>query len=415
MASRKVEVVVAGHLCLDIIPDLSQVCVQPSQFFSPGKLVEIGPAALSTGGLVPNTGLALVRLGVSAALMGKVGDDPFGALVRLLLERWGAGEDLLVVPGEATSYTIALNPKGLDRMFLHDPAANTTFCANDIRYDVVTKARLFHLGYPPLLRRFYVDGGRELVEVFRRVKELGVTTSLDVSLPDPNSPSGQVDWRAVLSRVIPYTDIFLPSAEEILYMLDRPRYDDYKDTNPVDILPLVTGDDLNRLGDTLLNMDGKIVGVKCGARGFYLRTSSEAQLREIGRAKPADVPAWANREVVEPAYRVANYAGATGAGDSAIAGFLAAYLRGHSVERCLQYACAAGAFNVTALDALSGLRPWDETVAAVDAGWEKNPLKVTGEGWSQRQDGLWIGPKDAGSQDRGLDSQHLAIDKANQQ
>ena len=395
MASDEILAVVAGHLCLDIIPDLSQVSVQAARFFAPGTLVEVGPAALSTGGSVSNTGLALIRLGIPTALMGKVGDDPFGMLVRLLLERWGAAESLVVVPGEATSYTVVLSPQGLDRMFLHNPAANDTFCAGDVRYDVVAQARLFHLGYPTLLRRFCVDGGRELAEVFRRAKELGVTTSLDVSLPDPSSPGGRADWRAILNRVMPYVDIFLPNAEEALYMLDRQRYASFREISPQDILPLFTGEDLGWLSDALLGMGGKIIGIKCGERGFYLRTADVSRLRELGKARPGDLPGWASREVWEPTFHVADYAGATGAGDSAIAGFLAAYLRGHAFEQCVRYACAVGAFNVTAPDALSGLRSWDETVAAVDAGWEKNPLEVTGDGWARTQDGLWLGPRDS--------------------
>ena len=394
ISKDEIHVVVAGHICLDIIPDLSRVSVRASQFFSPGQLAEIGPATLSTGGAVSNTGLALVKLDIPTALMGKVGDDPFGMLVRLLLERWGAGEGLVVVPEETTSYTVVLSPQGLDRMFLHDPAANNTFCADDVRYDVVAKARLFHLGYPPSMRRLFVDEGQELVEIFRRVKQSGVTTSLDMSLSDPNAPSGRANWRAILNRVMPYVDLFLPSAEETLYMLDRPRYDDYRETSPHDILPLFTGDDLSRLSDTLLGMGGKIVGIKCGERGFYLRTADVTRLWEIGKAKPRDLLAWANREVWEPTFHVTDHAGATGAGDSAVAGFLAAYLRGHSLEQCLRYACAVGAFNVTAPDALSGLRSWDETVAAVHAGWEKNPLEVTGVGWTRAQDGLWLGPHD---------------------
>ena len=224
--------------------------------------------------------------------------------------------------------------------------------------------------------------------------QIDVTTSLDMSLADPNAPSGRADWRGILNRVMPYVDIFLPSAEETLYMLDRPRYDDYREASPQDILPLLTGDDLSRLSDTLLSMGGKIIGIKCGERGFYLRTADVTRLQEIGKAKPSDLLAWANRAVWGPTFQVTNYAGATGSGDSAIAGFLAAYLRGHSLEQCLQYACAVGAFNVTAPDALSGLRSWDETVAAVDAGWEKNPLEVTGAGWTRAQDGLWLGPHD---------------------
>lgn len=391
---QDIQAVVAGHLCLDIIPDLSRSRVQNGQFFAPGKLVEVGPATLSTGGPVSNTGLALIRLGVPTALMGKVGEDHFGLLVRNLLARHGTGEGPVVVPGDNTSYTIVVNPPGYDRMFLHNPAANNTFCAADIRYEVVARASLFHLGYPPLMERLFADDGRELAEIYRRVKQLGVTTSLDMSLPDPNSPSGRADWRAVLANALPYVDIFLPSAEEILYMLDRPCFERYLADGAADMLHKFTGEDMTRLSDVLLGMGGKIVGIKCGERGFYLRTAATIALRDLGRAQPQDLAAWAGRELWEPSFHVADYVGATGAGDSAIAGFLAAYLRGHSPEECLRYACAVGGFNVTAPDALSGLRTWEETVAAVTAGWTKNPLHVASRGWRCAPDSLWHGPHD---------------------
>lgn len=391
---QNIQVVVAGHICIDIIPDLSYNNIQNIQFFVPGKLIEVGPATVSTGGPVSNTGLALLRLGVSTALMGKVGEDHFGLLVRSLLARYGAGEGPVVVAGDTTSYTIVINPPGYDRMFLHNPAANNTFCAADIRYEIVAHARIFHLGYPPLMKRLFADDGRELAEIYRRVKQLGATTSLDMSLPDPNSPSGRADWRAILAGVLPYVDIFLPSAEEILYMLDRPRFERYLAEGAPGMLYKFTGEDLTRLSDTLLGMGGKIIGIKCGERGFYLRTAATSRLQDVGRAQPHDLAVWAGRELWEPSFHVADYVGATGAGDSAIAGFLAAYLRGHSPEECLRYACAVGGFNVTASDALSGLRTWEETVAAIEAGWAKNPLHVVGRGWQCATDGLWHGPCD---------------------
>jgi sugar/nucleoside kinase (ribokinase family) len=386
--------VVAGHICLDIIPDLSRGTVQGAQFFVPGKLAEIGPATLSTGGPVSNTGLALLLLGIPTALMGKVGDDHFGLMVRRLLEQRGAGEGLIVLPGDTTSYTIALSPPGFDRMFLHDPAANNTFCAADIHYDLVAQASLFHLGYPPLMRRLFADEGRELAEIFARVKQLGVTTSLDMSLPDPHAPGGQADWHAILGRVMPYVDIFLPSAEETLYMLDRPRFERYLATGAGNMLSQFMGEDLTRLSDALLDMGGKIIGIKCGERGFYLRTAGVTRLHDMGRAKPQSLAGWADREVWEPSFHVTNYAGATGSGDSAIAGFLVAYLRGHALEQCLRYACAVGGFNVTAPDALSGLRTWEETVAAVQLGWAKNPLPLADSGWYCDASQLWHGPRD---------------------
>jgi sugar/nucleoside kinase (ribokinase family) len=53
----------------------------------PGGLVEIGPATLATGGCVANTGRALHRLGISTRLLGKIGDDPLGGIVRQELAR----------------------------------------------------------------------------------------------------------------------------------------------------------------------------------------------------------------------------------------------------------------------------------------------------------------------------------------
>ena len=386
--------VVAGHLCLDIIPDLSSVALKSgAEFFVPGKVRLIGPATLSTGGAVSNTGLALVKLGIDTALMGKVGDDPFGSLIRLLLEKWGITEGVIVVEGETTSYTIALDPPGLDRMFLHLPGTNDTFSAEDVQYDLVAERDLFHFGYPPIMRLMYSDGGRQLVEVFRRVKSLGVTTSLDMAMPDPRSAAGQADWVSILAGVMPYVDIFLPSAEELLYMLERERFDDYQARRSEDMLALFTGDDLSRLSDRLLEMGGKVVGIKCGYRGVYVRTAGEERLAEMGKVKPADLANWANRELWEPSFRVEHYAGGTGSGDSCIAGFLAAFLRGHTLEDAVRYACAAGGFNVTAPDALSGLRPWPEIVAKVQ-GWEKNRLQVEGNGWSCDERGLWHGPHD---------------------
>jgi sugar/nucleoside kinase (ribokinase family) len=378
---------------LDIIPDLSQGTVTGDRFFSPGKLAEIGPATLSTGGPVSNTGLALNLLGIPAALMGKVGKDTFGELVQLMLARKSVKGALIVVPGDTTSYTIALSPPGYDRMFLHDPAANNTFCADDVRYDIVATANIFHLGYPPLMRRLYENGGRELAEIFRKVKQLGVTTSLDMALPDPHSASGKVDWRAILENTLPYVDIFLPSAEETMFMLERNKYDQYLALKN-NMLSQFTGEDISYLSNNLLKMGAKVIGIKCGERGFYLRTADTSRLQEMGKAKPMDLYNWASREVWEPSFHAANYAGATGSGDSAIAGFLAAFLRGHSLEQTLRYACAVGGLNVTAPDALSGLKSWDETISLVDAGWEKNPLSIPDKGWHCDADRLWHGPFD---------------------
>jgi len=57
------QVIVAGHICLDIIPRFpTDAGADLSAYLSPGRLSEIGSVTLSTGGAVSNTGLNLQRL-----------------------------------------------------------------------------------------------------------------------------------------------------------------------------------------------------------------------------------------------------------------------------------------------------------------------------------------------------------------
>ena len=156
MSRSPAEVVVAGHVCLDLIP----VLPGPANL-EPGRLLEIGPAEMSTGGAVPNIGLTLHRLGVPVRLMGKVGDDLFGRAVLEALEARDpqlAG-DMVVGAGEITSYSIVISPPGLDRTFLHCSGASDTFTAEDVRYEELASARVLHFGYPPIMRAMHADGG----------------------------------------------------------------------------------------------------------------------------------------------------------------------------------------------------------------------------------------------------------------
>ena len=113
---------------------------------------------------------------------------------------------------------------GIDRIFLHSPGANNTFCNADIPEEVLEDAALFHIGYPPVMRRLYEADGAELAAILRRMKEKNIATSLDMTNVDPNSEAGKLDWVKILENVLPYTDFFVPSFEELCFMLDRQRY-----------------------------------------------------------------------------------------------------------------------------------------------------------------------------------------------
>lgn len=357
------EVVVAGHICLDVIPKLGTV----AGGFRPGRLIQAGPAVISTGGAVSNTGLALHKLGVRVRLAGKIGDDAFGSLVRDVLERHGEGlgAGLAVAPGEFTSYTVVLSPAGQDRTFLHAPGCNDSFAADDVGGDLASP-KLLHFGYPTLMRRMFEAGGSELERLLRTAKEAGLTTSLDLSLPDPASDAGRADWRQILKRALPWVDLFLPSAEELLFMLRRSDFDRLAAEG---VLEGLRDESIFGLASEAADLGAKIVLIKAGFRGLYLRTRS-LRAGELGRAEPTDLEVWRELRMHEECYRV-EVVGTTGAGDASIAGFLRSFLRGGSPPQCLQAAAAVGACCCEAADSSSGVLSWPETAARIEAGWPK--------------------------------------------
>jgi len=243
------------------------------------------------------------------------------------------------------------------------------------------------------MRRMYRDGGLELAEVFHRAKSTGVTTSLDMAALDPTTESGQADWTVILRAALPYVDVFMPSFEEILYALHRAEFDRLSQSAPGgNLLAYAKPGLLAQLSGELMGMGVKIVGLKLGDRGLYLRTAGQGELGSMGRAAPRNLAAWANQELWSSCFQV-DVVGTTGSGDATIAGFLSALLRDFPPRKAVSAAVAVGACNVEAADALSGLRTWEATLARIELGWSRHPLVLSAPGWSfAAGDGMWVGP-----------------------
>ena len=371
----KKKVIAAGHICLDVTPIFPGNKVsQLTDILSPGKLLNVGQADVHTGGSVANTGLAMKILGADVTLMGKVGDDAFGGMVRSALDKYGAGQGLLVAKGESTSYSVILAIPGIDRIFLHNCGANDTFCAEDIPTDSLKEAALFHFGYPPLMKSMYANDGAELIKIMKLAKECGAATSLDFASIDPASAAGAADWEKLLENVIPYVDFMVPSVEELCYMLDKERFYEWKERAAGrDITEILDPEkDIKPLADQCMEFGAKVLLVKCGAPGMYFRTADKLTLWGLCDKLGMDVQAWADKEIFEKSYVPDKILSGTGAGDTSIAAFLIAVLEGYSPEDTLHLAAATGASCVEAYDALSGLKSFEELMKKINKGWKKN-------------------------------------------
>ncbi len=379
MAGEKTTLVVAGHVCLDIHPVFGPLSGGLPSLLVPGKLVEVGGARVTAGGAVANTGLALVRLGERVRLAGKVGDDAFGRNVLACCRAAGEGLErhMIVTPAVATSYSICIAPPGVDRIFWHCPGANHTYGAEDLRAGLLRGAGLLHFGYPPLMRRMYAGGGAELRRLLSRAKAAGLTTSLDMSLPDPDSESGRADWRSILQAVLPCVDLFVPSLDEIAYMLDPAAGMRVRErTAAGEPLGGCTPAEVMAIGERLVGMGAAVVMLKLGRQGAWLQATRDAgRLANCGRAGPAEPRSWAGCALHAACFTV-EVARTTGAGDCAIAGFLAAVARGLPPAGSLRMAVAVGAAGVEQAEGACALPPWEEIAARLDAGWPRDPVPV---------------------------------------
>jgi sugar/nucleoside kinase (ribokinase family) len=364
MPRQDIDLVSAGHICLDITPQFPPATAgrQLEKLLRPGSLVVMGGPAISTGGACANVGLCAQRMGLKVALMGKCGDDLLGKTLLEVLRTVSpdCASGMRIAPGEQTSYTVILAVPGSDRVFLHCPGANDTFTAADIDAALVRHARLFYFGYPPLMARMYGEGGLELARLLSGVRAAGVTTALDMALPDPAGAAGQADWLAILRAALPHVDLFMPSVEELIFMLRRDRYDAL--TGEGDILHKLSVKLLRELADECLALGPAVVMIKCGYHGLYVRSAGGGRIGAMGSARP-QAAGWADKELFAPSYKVPKVVSATGSGDAAVAGFLAGLLRGADLKTAADYGCASGAQNVQVVDAVSGIRPWAETTA----------------------------------------------------
>ncbi|MFW5998461.1 MAG: carbohydrate kinase family protein [Halanaerobiaceae bacterium] len=372
------EIAVAGHICLDVIPEWGKSGIEA---IKPGQLIEMDGIQFSTGGVVANTGLSLKKLGIDTGLIGKIGNDEIGKITLEVLGEYdkNVSESMIISDEELSSYTIVLNPPDTDRIFLHYPGTNDTFGVEDINLEKIQEAQIFHFGYPPLMKKMYKNEGEELVKIYKKTKKKGLINSLDMAMPDPDSESGKVNWPTYLKKVLPEVDIFLPSLDEILYMLE---YNDLsQNMEKLDI------DLLNDIGDKLINLGVKILVIKLGEDGIYLQTGN---IREDDLLNNLiSTQDWSEIKYLTPCFKV-KAAGTTGAGDAAIAGFLSEMTAGSHPEKALITSAGVGAFCVEEIDATAGVVPLEEVHKRINKGWKQLPVDINLDGWKYRKEiGLW--------------------------
>lgn len=290
---------------------------------APGELVLADKLLLTIGGCAANVAFDLVKLGLSAAVIGCVGDDVFGRVVAdMLRERQVDVSALRVSPEMETSQTLIVNVAGQDRRFIHTFGANAAFRAADIPSERVAKCRVLYLGGYLLMGGVQAE---ELAPVFAAARGTGAKTVLDVVTP------GAADYLPQLEKILPHVDVFLPNDHEAQMILGEK--------------------DPFRQAERFRQMGARTSIITMGDRGSIL----------MGQ----DVRLHAE------SYRVP-FVDGTGGGDAFASGYIDGLLRGLDEEGCLRIGSAVGASCVRAIGTTTGVFTRPE----LEVFLRDNPLRI---------------------------------------
>ena len=237
----------------------------------------------------------LALLGNRVSFHSAIGKDGLG---EICLERLSeSGVDASGVkrfPGKQTGITVIL-AQPLKRFILTYPGVMGEMRLEDVNLERIAEARHLHLS------SFFLQTALRprVMELFRRAKEAGLSTSLDTN-DDPEDA-----WASDVLDVLPWVDVLLPNEREACRLA---HCDD-----PIQALKV-------------LAMKGPLVVMKRGPKGAIAQQGAD-----VSEALPLKVDALDT----------------IGAGDSFDAGFLHRFIRGAGVEECLRFGNLTGAFSTT--------------------------------------------------------------------
>ena len=316
---KKYDVVCAGIACVDLSADT----VDSGALFR--DTTRLKSLTMHTGGDAVNQASVLARLGARTALCALAGRDLWGDFLISELEKESIDcSGVVRTDAVPTTVAIAMIDENRERHFAVKSGSTWAFSLKDIDREKIRDA-----GILSLASSFSLKGidGEPTVELLRSAKAAGCLTAVDYNI---GNELRELD-RDLAARMLALTDLAMPSLREA-------RMLSWADEE--------TG--VEEIAERISGMGAKHVVIKLGAQGCYVRSAGptgSAEGASPGKRICGYVPAY-------PACAVDT----TGAGDSFVAGFLAAFSRGEDLLSCARTGCAAGSLAVEAIGANTGVR-----------------------------------------------------------
>jgi sugar/nucleoside kinase (ribokinase family) len=294
--------VVIGDCCADVVVS------------SPNRDVVFGDqetlvdtATVTIGGSSTITACGAATLGVSTALVTRVGSDPLGRLLLETVAQRGVNLEHAIVDDSVPTGMSVVIVRDADRAILTALGTIERLTAADVPTKVLDFVKHVHVG-----SYFLQHGLRpDLGSLFARSRSAGATTSLDTNW-DPAQR-----WEGV-DELLSQTDILFLNEVEVIQLASRRVHG-----------RLFDGASTDRAAQALT----------------ALNTFADSGVTVVVKAGPSGATAIRDQEIVHvPAART-SVIDTIGAGDSFAAGFLRAHLAGASLTDALALACACGSLS----------------------------------------------------------------------
>lgn len=265
------------------------------------------------GGKGSNVSVALGRLGISTAYIGKVGDDPWGDLGEKWMREAGVDTSFLYRTNEVSTGTglIIIGPDGQNAVIDGDSSSvKLTFDEVKAGLDALKDSKLFITGFeiPPQLA----------LDAARYAKDLGMDTLLNPS-PLPDKPMGRIE----------YIDYLFLNEVEAGYLLGGPQ--DFT-KRPISHRQML-----------------EEIQEKYGVPAIIMTLGSQGSAALEG-----------NRFWTVDSVRVEQAANTAGAGDGFLAAAAARLVRGENLEDAARWASKYAALTVTIDGTIPAYRPLEE-------------------------------------------------------
>ena len=237
----------------------------------------------------------LSSLGNKVGFNSCIGSDPFGEICLKRLAESGVDLSRVKRMQNKTTGLSVILPQRKQRYILTYPGTMYEMSDKDLDLGYVFSAKHLHVS------SYFLQKGlrASLIDIFRRAKDAGLTTSLDTN-DDPENR-----WSTEIQLLLKYTDILLPNEREACKLARTEKVEQAADV-------------LSQKVPTLV--------IKRGSQGAMVRVGKESFV------------------AFPPVVDVADH---VGAGDSFDAGFVHKFIRGAKVEECLKFANVVGSLSVT--------------------------------------------------------------------